>query len=365
MAEQASLQRAAAPDTATDSAARAASGLAPVAQLAATGAMLQRGPRVSALAATGAAIQRMPVVQRATTFAQQQTIAQDAAQIVAWTEADMLTGLNNRITFNANPAADQALALTFPAMRTAAQAILGNYGNVFAANALLGVTNYTGTGLDNSPIPGNRATIETVRANNETGVEARKITMMEAVATDDLHEAIRAADGQAFRNAKTYPLAKAALDAWELRYFTVKRSKVIEEAKDGAHNGAAQGANNATMWTTGNVGPFPGHMTIYNNAIGPFADYFVTRLTVQADSDQLADEVIPDADVHLTAEVTPWAHGVQNPKIWGNPADATRHAHVIPGTITWNSFVAPLNAAENAVRGKVWTYISAKVAKRP
>ena len=108
-------------------------------------------------------------------------------------------------------------------------------------------------------------------------------------------------------------------------------------------------------------------MTIYNNNIPLFANHLVIAATNRADSDLLADNVLADGagqfGIHLTAEINP--PGAANPRVFGNPPDVGRHSvYTLPAGMAWANFVAPLAAAQLAVRNDVWVLVNSKVAHR-
>jgi hypothetical protein len=171
----------------------------------------------------------------------------------------------------------------------------------------------------------------------------------------------------AFRNADTIAAATAALQAWETRYFSLSRAEIIQAAKTKAYNGAF---GNATVWKglSAAINGYNTHMTIYNINIPLFANHLVIAATNRADSDLLADNVLANSagqlGIHLTAEIN--APGVVgNPRVFGNPPDVGRHSvYILPAGMAWANFVAPLAAAQLAVRNDVWVLVNSKVAHR-
>lgn len=310
------------------------------------------------------------ILQRRTTSAEQISIRTKARSIINRTEANEITALRNRITFNVAAVGFNARVDNFAAFRADAEDVIAGFGNILDFANTNGYSNYNGDDLDGreATLTTNLNEINAVRlANDAAAVDARKLAMFNAVAVPNVQQQAYDANGLAFRNAATFAAATLALTNWEQRFFRFNRAQIIELAKNRADNGAP---GNATLWRglSGNIRGHQTHMTIYNADILPIADYIVTAATDRAASDNLADAVLANGanqvGIHLTAEINP--HPNPNPRVFGNPPDAARHSiYVLPPGMNWGDFVAPLTAAQNAVRNDVWAGVNAKRILRP
>ena len=319
---------------------------------------------------TSKILQPKGVVQMRTTFAQQMQARTDAHYIVNNTTPAQIGPLQNRMTFNAAPGGDAAIVAALGGYRANAVQIILDFGNVLDIAHRNGFTNYFSDGLDGEigTLAANAANLRNLRVRNNTAmVDARKLAMFNAVATAAVRQQAYDNNGLAFRNSVNLVAATNALQAWETHYFSLSRAQIIQAAKRRADNGAP---GNATVWNglSAAISGHNTHMTIYNVDIRLFADYLVTAATNRANSDALADHVLANGTrqvgIHLTAEINP--PGNANPRVFGNPPNAGRHSvYALPPGMAWADFVAPLGAAQDAVKDDVWILVGGKVAHRP
>lgn len=326
--------------------------------------------RVAGAATQRAAVASTVVLQRRTNFAEQRDIAVAAERIIDLTAPLPVAQLTDRISFNAGAAGFLARVAGFAALRNDAERVQNDFGNILAFVTANDYSNYRFDGLDGvlAKLTTDLAEIGAVRsANNKAAVDASKAAMLTPVAKKPLWEKARGYTGHAFGNAVSKPLAQAALDAWELGYFTLDRSQLMAAAKRQiAVNG---GKDNATVWSiTPDINGYKTHMTVYNNDIGVVGPVFVTSATDRTNSDAAANAILANGagttGIHLTLEVHP--HPAPNPRVFGNPPAVARHSITAPPVgIGWNDFVGPLTNAQNAVREDVWTKVNEKLQGRP
>lgn len=317
------------------------------------------GPANGIAAVNGAQGPASGVVQRRTTYQQQDQLRKNIEYILFYTSPDQAADLAGRITFNINPEAYQATMAILPAYRQQAEAIENEFRNIFTANKLIKATNYMGDGLDQPEKdmqPVRNAVQHVVDNNDGTMVDARKRALMNAVAKPGLHDKILSANGRALQKAGNLAAAQKAVSDWEIQYYTIEISQVIKAAKSGAINGGA----NATVWKniTRSIGTYQTHMTTYNgDIVGKKNTYFLGPGTDRASSDVIANDVLPNGagqyGVHLTAEVD--QPGKSNPRKFGNPPKLRDRAfNLVPG-VTDEALTERLSEALHIVRGHVWT----------
>lgn len=293
--------------------------------------------------------QKRFTLQRRTNYAQQMAVKQ------AWDARPLLhigsIELEKRITFQPNVGTRTAHLADLNNWRIenkALKEIVEGHDIVFKWIEEYDYTNYHGDGLDGveARIHANNALLmPLLPLYTGSFVNTEKANLF-AVESNNPNLLYSVSDGSGLLNRHNErDVFLAGLAAWVQKYFTVRRSVMIDKLKQGAKNGHG---NNATVWSAIALGGRPTHMTIYK--MDDFPDFVMPLgATMAAHIDPYKFNLIPNGGgvvgTHLTIETTP-GNNAGNAHLFGNPADTGRKSGAlagVPAAVTDAIWAAALN----------------------
>ncbi|TAJ12221.1 hypothetical protein DMA11_13805 [Marinilabiliaceae bacterium JC017] len=295
--------------------------------------------------------QKHSTLQRRTNYAQQMAVKQ------AWEASPRLyigsTVLKKRITFQPNEGIRTAHLANLDNWRIenkALKEIVEGHNNIFQWIMEHDYTNYHRDGLDGveARILANNVLLNLLLPIYTDGFVKTEKANLFAMESNNPNLLYSVSDGSGLLNRHNERDAfLAGLKAWVQKYFTVRRSVMIDKLKQGANNGYV---NNATVWPATTLGGKPAHMTIYNGDMIGFPDFILPLgSTMAAHIDPYKFNLIPNGGgvfgTHMTIETT-LGNNAGNAHLFGNPANRMRKSGAlagVPAAVTDAIWEAALN----------------------